>query len=106
MDAQLAPSLVRDARRRAGLTQRELARRSGVEQPVISAYERGRRQPTLPTLLRLLRAAGFELDAELRPARRLPDPERAGRILLQALDLADHFPRRRRPDRLGFPRLP
>ena len=56
--------------------------------------------------LKLLRAAGYELDPGLRPARRLPDAERADRILQMALDLAEHLPRRRRPDRIAFPRLP
>ena len=32
---------------------------------MISAYERGKRQPTLPTLIRLLDAAGFELRLHL-----------------------------------------
>jgi transcriptional regulator with XRE-family HTH domain len=34
---------------------------------MISAYERGKRQPTLETLLRLLRAAGFDLRMQLEP---------------------------------------
>jgi hypothetical protein len=34
---------------------------------MISTYERNRRQPTLPTLLRLLKAAGFDLRMELVP---------------------------------------
>jgi len=34
---------------------------------MISAYERDRRQPTLETLLRLLRAAGFDLILHLAP---------------------------------------
>lgn len=52
----------------AGISQRELARRAGVPQSMISAYERGRREPTLPTLLRILRAAGFDLRLHLVPA--------------------------------------
>jgi transcriptional regulator with XRE-family HTH domain len=32
---------------------------------MVSAYERDKRQPTLPTLLRLLEAAGFELRMHL-----------------------------------------
>jgi transcriptional regulator with XRE-family HTH domain len=52
----------------AGISQRELARRAGVPQSMIAAYEAGRREPTLPTLLRLLRAAGFELRLHLTPA--------------------------------------
>jgi hypothetical protein len=34
---------------------------------MVSAYERDRRQPTLTTLLRLLRGAGFELRMHLAP---------------------------------------
>jgi transcriptional regulator with XRE-family HTH domain len=40
---------------------------------MISAYERGKRQPTLDTLLRLLRAAGFELRMHLEPYDRHDD---------------------------------
>jgi transcriptional regulator with XRE-family HTH domain len=50
------------ARRRAGLSQRELARRSGVPQPSISKIERGVISPTVDTIERLLRAAGMELE--------------------------------------------
>src|SRR5205807_6732378 len=68
---QPAPStgaaLLQLARLKAGLTQRELADRAGVPTTMISAYERGKRQPTLETLLRLLRAAGFDLRMQLAP---------------------------------------
>ncbi len=60
-----AASLVREARRRSGLTQAQLATRAGVTQSVVSAYESGRRQPSLPMLLGLLRATGHALDASL-----------------------------------------
>jgi predicted nucleotidyltransferase/DNA-binding XRE family transcriptional regulator len=66
-----AGSVLRDARLRAGLTQAQLASRAGVTQSVISAYESGRRQPSLPVLRALIHAAGLELIVELRqlPAR-------------------------------------
>jgi diadenosine tetraphosphate (Ap4A) HIT family hydrolase len=35
---------------------------------MISAYERDRRQPTVPTLMRLLKAAGFDLSMHLVPS--------------------------------------
>jgi ABC-type microcin C transport system permease subunit YejB len=35
---------------------------------MISAYERDRRQPTIPTLMGLLEAAGFELSMRLVPS--------------------------------------
>jgi DNA-binding XRE family transcriptional regulator len=45
----------------AGIPQAELALRTGVEQSVFSAYEAGRRQPSLPTVARLIDAAGADL---------------------------------------------
>ena len=60
-----AANLIRLARARAGLTQAALAARVGVTQETVSAYERGKRQPTLPTLFRLLDAAGFDLRLRL-----------------------------------------
>lgn len=60
-----AEELLKHARRRAGLTQAELGQRAGVTQSVVSAYETGQRQPSLPTLLHLLRASGHVLDASL-----------------------------------------
>ena|SRR5438067_2412661 len=56
------------ARRRAGLTQRELARRSGVPQPSISKIESGGASPTVDTLERLLRVCGMELEPVRVPA--------------------------------------
>ena len=64
----VAAGLLRIARDRAGLTQGQLAADAGVTQQMVSAYETGRRDPTLPTLMRLLRAAGFDLRMHLEPA--------------------------------------
>lgn len=55
------------ARLKAGLSQAELAERAGVPRSMVSAYERGQRQATLPTLRRLLKAAGYELRMHLEP---------------------------------------
>ena len=76
--------LLSQARARAGLSQAELARRAGVGQSVISDYERGRREPALDTLERLVAATGHELVLGLQPSsspvRGLPDT-RLGRLL-------------------------
>lgn len=61
----LAAGLLRIARDRVGLTQTDLADLAGVSQQAISAYETGRKEPTLPTLQRLLAAAGFEMRIRL-----------------------------------------
>ena len=53
---------MRDARRSAGLTQAELARRAGTSQAMVARYETGVASPTVRTLQRLLRAAGRELE--------------------------------------------
>ncbi len=57
-------SVVRGARERAGLTQGELARRAGTSRPTVSAYEAGRKSPSLATAQRLLAALGAHLVAE------------------------------------------
>jgi len=62
----MAGTLLRQARKRAGLSQVDLASRASVTQSVISAYESGQRQPSLPALARLIDAAGFELTLGLR----------------------------------------
>jgi transcriptional regulator with XRE-family HTH domain len=66
-------SLLREARERAGLTQRELARRAGTSQPAIARYERARSMPDVETLTRLLRACGYELRWTLEPLETTPD---------------------------------
>jgi transcriptional regulator with XRE-family HTH domain len=62
-----AAALVQLARLKAGLSQRELAERASVPTTMISAYERDQRQPTVETLRKLLRAAGFDLRLQLEP---------------------------------------
>jgi uncharacterized protein len=68
---ETAGSLLRRARLGAGISQAELAFRAGVAQSVISIYEAGRRQPSLPTLARLIDAAGCDLvvDIQQQPPR-------------------------------------
>lgn len=60
----MGAGVVRQARQRAGLTQDELARRAGTSRPTVSAYESGRKSPSLATAERLLAAAGAQLVAE------------------------------------------
>ena len=61
-------ALVAEARRRAGLSQRELAERAGVAQPAVARAERVGANPTVRTLEALARAAGFTLRLTLEPA--------------------------------------
>lgn len=60
-----AGNLIRLARQRARLSQRELARRAHTSQAAITAYEAGRRSPSLDNLARIVRAAGADLRIRL-----------------------------------------
>jgi transcriptional regulator with XRE-family HTH domain len=80
-----AAGILANARLKAGLTQRELAARAGVNQSWVARIESGRAQPTLESLERLLGAAGYELRYHLErrddhdrvlAARAVADPER------------------------------
>ncbi len=62
-----AAGLIRSARDMANLTQAGLAELAGVTQQAISAYETGRMDPTVATLMRLVEAAGLELRVRLVP---------------------------------------
>lgn len=56
-----ASAFLQLARLEAGLSQRELAERAGVAQPEIARIESGKREPSIPTLQRILAGAGLEL---------------------------------------------
>ena len=62
----MAGRMLRFARSRANLTQRGLAAKSGVPQETIARIERGRADPRLGTLDRLLEACGYGLEVEPR----------------------------------------
>jgi transcriptional regulator with XRE-family HTH domain len=73
-------ALLREARRRAGLTQAELAARASTSQPAIASYERARTMPDLTTLFRLVDACGLELRLVLvEPDRQRVAAEQAAR---------------------------
>lgn len=56
--------LIEHARRLAGLTQADLAALAGTSRPTLSAYESGRKSPTLATAERILTVAGFALSVD------------------------------------------
>ena len=100
-------TIIRRARRRAGLTQRALAERAGTSHATLSAYESGTKIPRVDTFDRIVQATGAALDIELRvrPDATRPDRETKGRELLAALELAAAFPLRRLPRHLPPPVL-
>lgn len=56
-----------DARRNSGLTQKELADRTGIAQGDISKLERGNANPSIKTLKRLAEGMGMSLKIEFLP---------------------------------------
>lgn len=59
-----------DARKAAGLTQKDLAERTGIAQADISKLENGNANPSLRTLKRLAEGMGMQLKVEFCPANR------------------------------------
>jgi transcriptional regulator with XRE-family HTH domain len=104
VDGRLGPGAELVARivDESGLSQAELARRAGIPRSVLNVYLRGRREPGADALLRLAGAAGFDLRLARRKAP--VDAERAGKILVQVLELAEALPFRPRAE-LVFPPL-
>ena len=93
-------SIVREARRRAGLTQAVLAERTGVPQSTVSRIESGARTPSTAMVERLVAATGYEIRIGLgepdpgtaslfertlqrTPAQRLEDATWAARFVLE-----------------------
>ena len=93
-------SIVREARRRAGLTQAALAKKAGVPKSTVGRIESGARTPSVELVERLVRAAGLEVTVSLSepdpgtdsmfertlrrtPAQRLADATRATRFVLR-----------------------
>lgn len=62
-----AGNTLRIARAKTGLTQRELAAKAGVPYSTIAKIESGTRQPTHPTLAKILAAADLALSTRLVP---------------------------------------
>jgi transcriptional regulator with XRE-family HTH domain len=68
---------LRDARLERGLTQSDLAQRSGLTQATVSSIERGQSNVSLDTLLRLVATLRLELVLRSRQAARRGGPSDA-----------------------------
>lgn len=66
--------IIREARRRAGISQAELAKRLATSQSVIGRWETGRRTPSMESVLAAVRACN--LDLHLGLANRDTDHDR------------------------------
>jgi transcriptional regulator with XRE-family HTH domain len=100
-----AGRLLRYARDKARLSQRELGRRAGISQTTISLIEDGKTSPRFATLDRLLDTCGFELEivpragvgidrTRMREFLRLTPAERARVAIEEARNLEGIFPGR------------
>ena len=65
-----------DARKAAGLTQKELAQRTGISQADISRLEQGEKNTSIRTLSRLAAAMHMQLSIEFKPI----EEERSGSL--------------------------
>src|SRR5215471_2431101 len=93
--------LIREARTRAGLTQDELAERSGIARSLIARWEQGEVSPSIDNFLAIIEACGFEiplvlsqrdtsLDERLDKNRHLSPERRARRLLTELEKTSEH----------------
>ena len=97
-------ALIKEAVGIAGCSRAELARRAGIPQSVLSAYEHGKREPTVSSLNGVLAAAGLELTTKQK--QRTVDEERAERELLDVLSIVDGLPFTPKRAPLAYPAFP
>ncbi len=76
------------------MTLRQHAREARTSHSTIAAYEAGRKTPSVATLDRLVRAAGFAIDASLHRRYRGDSELSRGDELAAVLELAEQFPAR------------
>lgn len=83
---------IRHLRLQRGWSQSQLAELVGIPASVLSAYERGRREPGVSMASRIIDTLGFRIQFTPRP-----DPLEQGRVLQQVLELAEALPFAPRP---------
>jgi transcriptional regulator with XRE-family HTH domain len=81
-----------ELRKRTGRTQADVAAAVGLHATVLSAYERGRRQPSLVTASRIVDALGYSIKFDF-----VLDPLEHGDRLRDVLELAEALPYSPRP---------
>jgi transcriptional regulator with XRE-family HTH domain len=85
--------IIRSARKQAGLSLREAARRAGTSASTLAAYESGKSVPSVATLERVVHAVGGRLEVNLRPM--LIDEHSRAMAMERLLKFADQLPLRR-----------
>ncbi len=84
--------IVRQIRERKSLSLRELGALASTPHATLSAYERGRRSPSLENVDRIARAVNLDITITLTTRIRESDGLPRGEELAQALLLAAEFP--------------
>jgi len=84
MDAAV---VIRTAREMSGLSKRELARRAKTSAAAIVRYESRQSSPSVDTLNRILRAAGWEIEIQLSPVSQ--DLVERGEMMADLLQIVD-----------------
>ena len=79
-------------RKQTGRTQTDVARAAGIPASVLSAYERGRRQPSLAMASRIIDSLGYAVKFDF-----VLDPAEQDRRLREVLNLAEALPYKPRP---------
>jgi transcriptional regulator with XRE-family HTH domain len=76
---------IREARKRSGLSQRELAELLGTTQAVIARWETGARSPSFERVVQAVRACGFDLAVRI-----VPRDDQHALLIEEALTLDPH----------------
>lgn len=98
-----AGRIIQVARERSGLSKRELARRAGTSPASIVKYESGAMSPTVDTLNRILRVAGWEIECDIREVV-VDDFDRAA-LIFELLEFVHLTPLKHVPPKIEFPKL-
>ena len=93
MDLSLGQRLAR-LRKERGFTQIELADKTGISQPVLSDYERGKLRPHPQTIVQLARALQVSADELLGLERPKKNGAPLNRRFLRRLQAVDKLPKR------------
>ena len=98
-----ASVLIKTAREKSGLSKRELARRAGTSPAAIVKYESGQTSPSVDTLNRILRVAGWEVEAQLASVSN--ELVERGEMMADLLSIVDLVAIRPADPYLKFPRF-
>jgi transcriptional regulator with XRE-family HTH domain len=98
-----AAILIKTAREKSGLSKRELARRAETSPAAIVKYESGQTSPSVYTLNRILRVAGWEVEVHLTSVSN--ELVERGEMMADLLSIVDLVEIRPADTYLKFPRF-